>query len=194
MTYAAFFDVLPKSGFGETYFRMAADLKPIVEKNPGFISVERFQNFSEPDWYLSFSQWTDERVLAAWRCQKDHHQAQVCGRDLILEDYRLRVGALTIESNIAYADGKSLIFSAIGSFDNIQSVSENHRTMFAKRTRFFKGVINPDRGFMLADFESGIPLDEMRAIFTNGRIEVSVFEVKRDYGMFNRAQAPEVFV
>ena len=42
MTYSVFFDVLPKKGFADAYFGMASGLKPLVEKNPGFISVERF--------------------------------------------------------------------------------------------------------------------------------------------------------
>ena len=39
------FDVLPKPGHVEQYFSMAAHLKPIVEQNPGFISVERLLIF-----------------------------------------------------------------------------------------------------------------------------------------------------
>ena len=41
------FDVLPKPGHVEQYFSMAAHLKPIVEQNPGFISVERFANLQK---------------------------------------------------------------------------------------------------------------------------------------------------
>ena len=81
MTYAVFFDVLPKKGFTDAYFGMAAGLKPIVEKNPGFISVERFENLGQAGWYLSYSQWIDEHALSSWRCQHDHHEAQVCGLD-----------------------------------------------------------------------------------------------------------------
>ena len=46
------FDVLPKPGHVEEYFSMAAQLKPIVEQNPGFISVERFANLQNHDWYF----------------------------------------------------------------------------------------------------------------------------------------------
>jgi heme-degrading monooxygenase HmoA len=44
MTQAVLFDVLPKPGHVDQYFEMAAQLKPIVQQNPGFLSVERFAN------------------------------------------------------------------------------------------------------------------------------------------------------
>ncbi|WP_071539411.1 antibiotic biosynthesis monooxygenase family protein [Polynucleobacter asymbioticus] len=193
MTYAVFFDVLPKDGFAETYFEMAAELKPLVEINAGFISVERFQNLSEPDWYLSFSQWVDEEALANWRCQKDHHQAQMCGRDLVLEDYRLRVGSSIHKSEITQTEDRSFIFSAVGNADNIQLIPDNHWTKIHKRPRFFKGVINPSRMIVLVDFELESTLQEMESIFSDSQIEVGVFGIRRDYGMFDRAQAPGVF-
>jgi heme-degrading monooxygenase HmoA len=39
MTQAVLFDVLPKPGHVDQYFEMAAQLKPIVQQNPGFLSV-----------------------------------------------------------------------------------------------------------------------------------------------------------
>ena len=48
------FDVLPKPGHVEEYFSMAAQLKPIVEQNPGFISVERFANLQNHDCIYRF--------------------------------------------------------------------------------------------------------------------------------------------
>ena len=188
MTYAVFFDVLPKKGFVDAYFGMASGLKPMVEKVPGFISVERFENLGRPGWYLSFSQWQDEKALGSWRCHHDHHEAQVCGRSLVLEDYRLRVAS---EQNTQ--SDKSCILALIGDFEAVMLAAESAASAFGLETRVFKGVINPARGIALldCDFEHGSKAKNSLA--TSPSTQIGVFEIQRDYGMFDRAQAPSVF-
>ncbi len=193
MSYAVFFDVLPKSGLVDAYFGMAADLKPVVDQSPGFISVERFENLAEPGWYLSFSRWTDEGALSAWRCQKDHHHAQVCGRDLILENYRLRVGCSIPEDVSAHRESGHHILSVIGGLKNLKSALKTNMRLFPKSPRIFRGVMDPERGLALVDIELNIKSQEAGLIFTEEQLEVDVFNIRRDYGMFDRAQAPGVF-
>ncbi|MBT8584278.1 antibiotic biosynthesis monooxygenase [Polynucleobacter paneuropaeus] len=188
MTYAVFFDVLPKKGFTDAYFGMAAGLKPIVEKNPGFISVERFENLGQAGWYLSYSQWVDEHALSSWRCQHDHHGAQVCGRNLVLEDYRLRVG-----SEEGNQSTKPCILALVGNFEEVQSVAGGAAKSSSKQARLFKGVINPARGIALLDSDLAGALSIKNSLADHQSIQVGVYEVQRDYGMFDRAQAPSVF-
>lgn len=188
MTYAVFFDVLPKKGFTDAYFGMAAGLKPIVEKNPGFISVERFENLGQAGWYLSYSQWVDEQALGSWRCQHDHHEAQVCGRSLVLEDYRLRVG-----SEQAITSMKSCVVAIVGEFDAVKLVFEDAFKVASKTARLFKGVINPSRGIALLDCNFDDAVKVKTLIADKKLIDTGIYEVQRDYGMFNRAQAPTVF-
>ena len=191
MTYAVFFDVLPKKGFADAYFGMAGGLKPIVEKSPGFISVERFENLEKSGWYLSYSQWEDEGALSAWRCQQDHHEAQVCGRNLILGDYRLRVGA-SVSDQIG-GSTKSCILALVGDFDAMQLAAEDASKATDKSARLFKGVINPARGVALFDCDYENALGVKASMSDRKLIDIGVYEVQRDYGMFNRAQAPSVF-
>ena len=188
MTYAVFFDVLPKKGFADAYFGMAGGLKPIVEKSPGFISVERFENLERAGWYLSFSRWQDEQALGAWRCQHDHHEAQVCGRNLVLEDYRLRVASIRNERF-----DKSCIFAIVGDFDVVKEVANSATASFEMQPRVFRGVINPARGISLIDCHFEQAQKVKTEITDLGLIEMGVYEVQRDYGMFDRAQAPTVF-
>ncbi len=190
---AVFFDVLPKSGFVDAYFAMALGLRPIAEKNTGFISVERFKNLQRPDWYLSFSNWGDEESLASWRCQPDHSSAQVCGRNLILEDYRLRVASEIPDLSIRMESGKTdLIMAYVGNFEAIKnSVSKN--TILNSAPRYFQGVINPERGIALAEcaINQSIPL----ANYSESNLfDVRCFSVVRDYGMYDRTQAPQQFI
>ena len=188
MTYAVFFDVLPKKGFVDAYFGMAAGLKSMVEKVPGFISVERFENLEQAGWYLSFSQWQDEKALSSWRCHHDHHEAQVCGRNLVLEDYRLRVAS---EQN--NQSDKSCILSLVGDFEEVEIAAEKARAEFGLEARLFKGVINPARGISLLDCDFDHGSKAKKILATKHLTKIGIFEIQRDYGMFDRTQAPSVF-
>jgi heme-degrading monooxygenase HmoA len=194
MTQVVFFDVLPREGQTDTYFAMAANLKPLAMDNPGFISVERFENLERPGWYLSFSQWCDEEALSQWRCQPDHHGAQVCGRDLVLADYRLRVAAeqeVNGFNPIAAGERTAIL---IGDFAAIAAQVEGllqQMDHLAKSLQLFKGILDPQRGIALLNHAFGvIPVTDSdpHALFT-----VRYFEVCRDYGMYDRAQAPQQF-
>ncbi len=193
MTQAVFFDVLPKSGFVDAYFAMATGLRAIVEQNSGFISVERFKNLQRPDWYLSFSNWANEESLASWRCQSDHSSAQVCGRSLILEDYRLRVASeVSAETGSAEFSESERITAYIGNFDAIEyAVSQIKIPELT--SRLFQGVIDPMRGIALVEFSKNQPLHLVKHS-SNELFDIRCFAVVRDYGMFNRAQAPQQFI
>ncbi len=191
MTYAVFFDVLPKKGFADAYFGLAGGLKPIVEKIPGFISVERFESLEQAGWYLSYSRWVDEDALGAWRCQQDHHEAQVCGRSLVLEDYRLRVGS-TLSDKGSHST-KPCIAALFGEFEKVKMAAESTQKLFNKAVRLFKGVINPARGIALLDFDLANVLEVKATMADQELLDLGLYEIQRDYGMFNRAQAPDVF-
>ena len=47
---------------------------------------------------LSLSTWRDEKSVVGWRTQAEHHGLQQKGRFEIFEDYHLRVGEITHDS------------------------------------------------------------------------------------------------
>ena len=91
---AVIFEVIPKPEHKEAYLKVAAGLKPHLEKMDGFISVERFQSITDPDKLLSLSFWRDEEAVKGWRNLEIHRGAQEKGRDLMFADYRLRVASV----------------------------------------------------------------------------------------------------
>lgn len=91
---AVIFEVWPKGAHHDEYLEIAAQLRPLLEKIDGFISIERFQSLSEPGKLLSLSFWRDERALEAWRQLEAHRAAQTRGRNVVFEDYRLRVAGV----------------------------------------------------------------------------------------------------
>ncbi len=46
---AVIFEVEPAEGETQTYLDIAADLRPLLDKVDGFISVERFQSLTTPE-------------------------------------------------------------------------------------------------------------------------------------------------
>lgn len=75
----------------DAYFRIAAELRPLLDEIDGFVSIERFQSVSDPGRVLSLSFWRDEAAVARWRNVEAHRVAQSAGRGGVFRDYRLRV-------------------------------------------------------------------------------------------------------
>ena len=85
------FEVYPKQGKADDYFELAAELKPLLEEQPGFIAVERFQSLNDSQKYLSISSWESEEAIKNWRKNIEHQQAQNAGKTSIFSKYRIRV-------------------------------------------------------------------------------------------------------
>lgn len=88
---AVIFEVMPHADQKDAYLAMAAKMKPLAEGIDGFISVERFQSLTNPEKLLSLSFWRDEAALDEWRRLSAHRNAQKAGREIMFDDYRLRV-------------------------------------------------------------------------------------------------------
>jgi len=88
---AVIFEAAPLAAQRHEYFRIAEDLRPLLDEIDGFISIERFQSLSHGDRILSLSFWRDETAVAQWRALEAHRAAQAEGRARIFRDYRLRI-------------------------------------------------------------------------------------------------------
>lgn len=88
---AVIFEVEPHDGHADTYFDLAAELKPHLQDFEGFISVERFEAVLTPGRFLSVSYWRDEDAIQRWRKVAEHRLAQGSGRSNHFADYRIRV-------------------------------------------------------------------------------------------------------
>jgi heme-degrading monooxygenase HmoA len=88
---AVIFEAMPHAEAREDYFRIAAELRPLLNEIDGFLSIERYESVSQPRKLLSLSFWRDEAAVARWREAQAHAAAQGEGRSRIFRDYRLRV-------------------------------------------------------------------------------------------------------
>ena len=91
---AVIFEVWPKGPRKQDYLNIAAELRPLLEKIDGFISIERFESLYEPGKILSLSFFRDEAAVNAWRNTIEHRRAQSKGRHEIFANYRLRVASV----------------------------------------------------------------------------------------------------
>lgn len=91
---AVIFEVEPGEGNHATYLSLATQLRPMLVKMDGFLSVERFQSLSNPSKLLSLSFWRDEASVIAWREHTAHRIAQSQGRSGVFDAYRLRVATV----------------------------------------------------------------------------------------------------
>lgn len=91
---AVIFEVYLAEGKTVEYLEIANDLMPSLSKIEGFISIERFQSFTNNSKILSLSFWQDEDAIKEWRTIESHRFAQSKGRGGVFEDYRLRVAGV----------------------------------------------------------------------------------------------------
>jgi heme-degrading monooxygenase HmoA len=93
--FAVIFLVEPKPGRRNDYLDLAKYLKPKLEAIDGFIDNERFESLRHKGRVLSLSTWRDEKAVVRWRTQGEHHGVQEKGRFEIFQDYHLSVGEIT---------------------------------------------------------------------------------------------------
>jgi heme-degrading monooxygenase HmoA len=97
--FSVIFEVLPNDGRKDDYLELAKHLKPILETIDGFVDNERFESKLRPGWILSHSTWRDEKSVVRWRTEGEHHVVQGKGRFEIFQDYHLRVGDVTADTD-----------------------------------------------------------------------------------------------
>ena len=88
---AVIFEVLPKSENKQEYLDIALELKPLLSKIEGFISIERFASLQDGNKILSLSFWENEEAIQEWRNLEIHRKGQAKGISHIFENYRIRV-------------------------------------------------------------------------------------------------------
>jgi heme-degrading monooxygenase HmoA len=97
--FSVIFEVFPKKERFQEYLALAKHLKPILDKIDGFVDNERFESKRRPGWILSHSTWRDEKSVVRWRTTGEHHKIQERGRSEVFQDYHLRVGDVTADTN-----------------------------------------------------------------------------------------------
>jgi heme-degrading monooxygenase HmoA len=203
---ALLFEVTPKHDGYQRYLDIAAALRPALDKHDGFLFIDRYRSLSRPETILSHSLWRDEASLAAWRTFEAHHHAQVAGREHIFADYRLRIAHVVLERTPDASDRRR---SRPSSYNEPAARPPRHVVIagsrgplnFGEASDRFESLNRPNEFLSLydaGDLEAATLLFESLADPGLGAAafestDVRLCEVERDYGMFDRREAPQYY-
>jgi heme-degrading monooxygenase HmoA len=212
------FEARPQPGQWDAYLEAAEALRPEVEQIDGFIDNIRYRSLTREGWILSLSDWRDEKSLIRWRTQAHHHEVQESGRSRIFADYHLRVGEITNDTRVPA--GYEL---AEQRFDETGVGEGTAVTLTdARRPLEWKETSNPadcSQFLGLDPYADGLlDWDVFEAVRTPGNLillqswrtwaAAEAFELTtqlpgggrlrrvriiRDYGMFDRREAPQYY-
>lgn len=98
--FSVMFEVHPKPEQWDAYLGYAQELRPQLERIDGFVDNIRYASLRREGWILSLSGWQGEKPLVRWRTQMRHHEVQQKGRFEVFLDYHLRVGQLTADTRL----------------------------------------------------------------------------------------------
>jgi heme-degrading monooxygenase HmoA len=212
------FEVLPRPGHFDSYLGYAKLLRPEIEKIDGFVDNVRYRSLTRDGWVLSLSSWRDEKALIRWRTHAQHHVIQEKGRNEVFADYRLRVGQVTVDTRIPR--GYRLLEqrldeteSALGTTatladvaDSPQWVKSNTPDAIAKRLGLrndaagpvawdvFEAVLTPGSAILLCNWRDRDSAESFEASDSPPHdARYRRVRVVRDYGMFDRREAPQYF-
>lgn len=205
------FEVHPHPQRFDGYLKLAAHLKPLLERSEGFIENERFESRRRPGWLLSHSTWRDEKSLVRWRSQEDHHRVQLRGRAEIFQDYRLRVGEITADSQPPLGtmiqprrlDETEVGAAKLATFTEITgesagqlSPAELHLELSnpdVVEYDIFTSIYTPGKSALLVGWRSSVAGHAWNPQLPAGatRMRHRAVRILREYGMFDRRETPQ---
>ncbi|MEO9101816.1 MAG: antibiotic biosynthesis monooxygenase [Burkholderiaceae bacterium] len=198
-----FFEVQMRPGQVDRYLALAASLRPRLDAMGGCLFIDRFRSLTRENLLLSYQIWQDEGSMIAWRVDATHHTVQEAGREQVFADYRIRIAQVVHEERPGVAAWRPERLSAYN--DPVRRpptfvvASESHRAQLPVETPWtrdvFESVYRPGIFAHLIDVPSaqdGLSLGQR--LHDDPTTEYfRVFEVMRDYGMYDRKEAPQFY-
>ena len=214
--FVVIFEVQPKQERWNDYLDLAKYLKPKLEAVDGFIDNERFESKRTKGRVLSLSTWRDEKAVVRWRTQREHHGVQERGRFEIFEDYHLRVGEVTDDSDPPVAVAQQRFDETANSVAKAVSITElspskedkpkaaaDLATQLGLDKRagglvdhgVFESIYNPGKLLLLATWRDAEAVRRWAPASTLelGRLRHRRVRIIRDYGMMDRKEAPQFY-
>ena len=211
--FVVIFEVQPKKERWDDYLALARQLKPKLEAIDGFIDNERFSSKRTEGRLLSLSTWRDERAVIRWRTQGEHHGVQEKGRFEVFQDYHLRVGEVTADTHPPKGlavEQKRFDETEIGAAKNVTITEvtprDGARDLAAALGldpsagglvdhELFESIYDTGRFLLLASWRDAGAADAWKPapIAAARSPRHRQVRVVRDYGMFDRREAPQFY-
>jgi heme-degrading monooxygenase HmoA len=215
--FAVIFEVVPKKEHWDDYLELAKFLKPEIERIDGFIDNERFASQHWEGRVLSLSTWRDEKAVIRWRTLAVHHKVQEKGRFEVFQDYHLRVGEITADNDVPFgqklsqqrldetevSEAKFVTISELSPVADGKPASVDLASDLGLPRNGAKGLLdqdiyasiyNPGKLLLLGSWTNA----EMAGAWDprtprQGGLRHRQVRVVRDYGMFDRREAPQYY-
>jgi heme-degrading monooxygenase HmoA len=210
--FSVIFEVNRKPDHIDEYLQEAKHLTPILRKIAGFIDNERFESQGRKGWLLSHSTWRDEKSVVRWRTDVDHHGVQEKGRFQIFQDYHLRVGEVVADT----APPESLreerfdeTTAGVAKYTTLTEVTPLGGVVPADGLPgrlgldigaeavfdhdVFASIVTPGKLALLVGWKTADAARAWSPAPIDGALRHRVVRVIRDYGMFDRREAPQFF-
>jgi heme-degrading monooxygenase HmoA len=215
--FAVIFIVQPKQDRFDDYLNLAKLLKPELEKIDGFIDNERFGSKRTAGRVLSLSTWRDEKAVIRWRTLGVHHGVQEKGRLEVFEDYHLRVGEITADNEVPKGqqlrelrfdvtdtgNAKVVTISELvpakgGKLPSADLVTDlglpKTGTAGVIDQEIFESIYNPGKLLLLVSWPNAAAVEHWKPrTVAEGKLRHRCVRVIRDYGMFDRREAPQFY-
>jgi heme-degrading monooxygenase HmoA len=212
--FAVIFEVQPKPDQWDAYLANAGLLRPDLLQVDGFVDNIRYRSLTRDGWLLSLSGWRDEKSVVRWRTTMSHHIVQQKGRNDIFLDYHLRVGQVTqdtrppggqvlreqrLDETETGSATTIILIDAPGSASANATKSAATLGLDAKAHGLvgwdvFDAVLTPGDGILLTSWRANADAEAFAArikLPDGGRLRR--VRVVRDYGMFDRREAPQYY-
>jgi len=216
--FCVLFEVHPRPDQWGAYLEYAKQLRPRLERVDGFLDNTRYRSLEREGWILSLSTWRDEKSLVRWRVDAQHHSVQEKGRTDIFLDYHLRVGPVTRDTSLAGdrtllddrrdetgtgAGTTVVLIDASQPLDAQAPMAAERRaaslgldTSAAGLAGFdvFEAVLTPGDFIVMSTWRDEIAARSFDAsASTPHGARLRRVRVVRDYGMFDRREAPQYY-
>jgi heme-degrading monooxygenase HmoA len=216
--FSVIFEVHPKSEQWDAYLGLGKMLKPELEKIDGFVDNIRYCSLRHDGWLLSLSGWRDEKALVRWRTQARHHAVQEKGRSEIFLDYHLRIGQLTQDTRLPEGNAlheQRLDETETGDATTITLIDATRPPEWVKQTGpddvakwlgfapdaqglvgwdVFDAVLTPGDIILLVSWRDQAAAEAFEAaVSLRDGARLRRVRVVRDYGMFDRREAPQFY-
>ena len=216
--FSVIFEVFPKEERFAEYLALAKELKPLLAKIDGFVDNEQFESRRRLGWILSHSTWRDEKSVVRWRTTREHHIIQERGRSEVLQDYHIRVGEVTADTDASKEGpllGQRFDETEVGAAKlatlteiipqpgfSFGSFAELASALGLDVTRdgvldndFFASIYNPGKVALLISWRDAKAANIWTPIKATGiqMLRHRKIRIIRDYGMFDRRESPEFY-
>ncbi|MGB6132387.1 MAG: hypothetical protein WBG54_11440 [Acidobacteriaceae bacterium] len=216
--FSGMLEVNPKSDQLDIYFGMARMLRPELEKIDGFVDNDRYSSLTRPGWLLSLSSWRDEKALVRWSIEAHHHKIMQAARDRVFADYRMHIGEFVADTHLpaghtlvqqrldATEAGIGRAITLLNAKRDPEWVRQSGGEAVAKSLGFdpdtadvvswdvFDAVAAPGDVIALVKWGDVTRAEAFRRGGTPPEdVRLRNIRVIRDYGMFDRREAPQYF-